>query len=120
MNARVARIPVMHRDDETVQQVAARLAEQGLQISGRLSRAGRINAIPLSLPEKVADAKAMMGPKLVCHPDYRFSPRHSHNPEVADAARAEYLRGVRALAQADREQNPAYVRSQAIVGAVSK
>lgn len=56
--------------------------------------------------------KRECGAKLICHPDYVPTPRHSNNPEIYVPARAEFLASIAAAAQRDRENNPAYIRAK--------
>lgn len=56
--------------------------------------------------------KREYGAKLICHPDYVPTPRHSNNPEIYVPARAAYLASIAAAAKRDRERNPAYIRAQ--------
>lgn len=56
--------------------------------------------------------KREYGAKLICHPDYVPTPRHSNNPEIYVPARAEFLASIAAAAKRDLESNPAYIRAQ--------
>jgi hypothetical protein len=74
--------------------------------------------MPKSIAERnafrVSQLKAEFGSRILSHPDYKFNPRHSNNPEIYIPARQDYLNGVAFLAQVEREKNPAWHRAQAI------
>ena len=60
------------------------------------------------IQQRLSEIKSEMGAKLICHPNYVPNPRHSHNPEIYQPARADYLASIAAAAQRDRERNPAF------------
>lgn len=64
--------------------------------------------------DRVAEAKRYLGKNWIGHPDYTFNPRHSNNPEIYIPARAPYMLAISIAARADRENNPAFMRQQAI------
>lgn len=66
------------------------------------------------IERRLREIKAEMGSKLVCHPAYKFTPRHSTNPDIYVAARQPYLDAIAAAAAADCERNPAYHTAQTI------
>lgn len=119
MNIEKLRVPVDFTEDETVEAVAARLAERGLKLSPTF--AGRIEAEPVDetyLQRRRREVKRAMGASLVCHPDYRISPRHSNNPDVYGPARQPYLNAIAKAAAADRARNKTYRAAQRIVAAI--
>lgn len=66
------------------------------------------------LDAKREEAKAWLGKRWISHPDYRFDPRHSNNPDIFNAARQPFLANVRLAASADRNRNPAFLRAEQI------
>lgn len=68
---------------------------------------------------RVEQIKAEFGSKIINHPEYKFNPRHSNNPEIYIPARQDYLNGIAFLAQVEREKNPAWRRAQAIQNTLS-
>lgn len=78
------------------------------------SVATRIQPLESYIDRRTREIKAEMGSKLVCHPAYKFTPRHSTNPDIYVAARQPYLDAIAAAAAADRERNPAYHTAQTI------
>lgn len=67
------------------------------------------------LKQKVARVKQEMGGRLINHPDYCYTPRHSNNPEIYGPLLAERSAEISRLAQESRDKNPAYLRSQRLV-----
>jgi hypothetical protein len=59
-----------------------------------------------------------LGERWVRHPNYRFTPLHSMNPEVWKPAHAEFWARVHADAAAARDLNPAFGRAQRVRAAV--
>lgn len=59
-----------------------------------------------------------MGRNWVKHPAYTFNPRHSHNPEVYEAARAPYLSGISRAAATDRERRESFQSAQRVRAAL--
>lgn len=127
-------IPVYYGDNDTVATVAHNLKNMGLKLSSRWN--GRVEAVPLqdskevvlteseartdALKQRIEAVKKSYGDKLICHPNYKTNPRHSHNPDVYVPARAAFLAGIAAAAAADRERNPAFRRAMKISNAVGE
>ena len=113
-------VAVMCRPDEQAEEVASRLAEKGLRISPHWN--GHVEAEPVdemtrlqeTTKQKIKECREANGAKLIGHPDYRFNPRHSNNPDLFVPARAKFLAAIRSAAAADRERNPAFIRANAI------
>ena len=72
------------------------------------------------LIEKLNAIKAELGDQLICHPDYRFNPLHSLNPEIYHAAGVEYRKAIASAAQAVREMNPDWQVIQAGIQAITE
>jgi hypothetical protein len=126
----VTRFPVLYGADETVQEVADRLHQQGLQISGRFS--GQIVAIQVqeravirwgnarpTMAERLAAALQYLGTNRLGSIGYKFNPRHSNNPDIYMPARTAYIAEIEAAAARDRSSNPAFIRAQAVAAAGS-
>lgn len=128
MKANAMRFPVIYGETDTLEKVSAHLKQSGLRLSSRYT--GYLTAVPIT--RKVADSMpvtsesdyltrkrreviAEMGANWVNHPDYKPNPRHSTNPEIYTEARREFVKHIKALAQADRMKNPAYIKAQAIL-----
>lgn len=71
------------------------------------------------LEQKRAEAKGYLGQHWVNHPDYKFSPRHSNNPDIYAPARQSYLLSVQTASACDRLSNPAFHTAERIRKALS-
>lgn len=72
----------------------------------------RIEAESLAVHEARHAAVRRLGTRWLNHPDYRFNPRHSHDPEVYRPARQPFLDAIAERARCDREANPAWQRAE--------
>lgn len=78
----------------------------------------RIESEALHVHEARIAAIKRMGRNWVKHPAYTFNPRHSHNPEVYEAARAPYLSAISRAAAADRERRESFQSAQRVRAAL--
>lgn len=60
----------------------------------------------------------MLGERWVGHPQYRFNPRHSNNPDLWAQARAQFLAQIALAAADDRAKNAAFHRAERFRAAV--
>lgn len=86
---------------------AIRLVEK---LAVRMPR--RIEAESLAVHEARHAAVRRLGSRWLNHPDYRFNPRHSYDPEVYGPARQPFLDAIAERARRDREANPAWMRAE--------
>lgn len=87
-------------------------AEQGIPLPAR------IESEDLAIHEARIAAIKRLGKNWVKHPAYQFNPRHSHNPEVYQAARAPYLSAISRAAAADRERRESFQSAQRVRAAL--
>lgn len=78
----------------------------------------RIESEALSIHEARIAAIKRLGKSWIKHPAYTFNPRHSHNPEVYQAARAPYLSAISRAAAADRERRESFQSAQRVRAAL--
>jgi hypothetical protein len=74
----------------------------------------RIESEAIHVHEARLAAIKRLGKNWVKHPAYTFNPRHSHNPEVYEEARAPYLADISRRAAADRERRESFQSAQRV------
>lgn len=92
-----------------------------------ISREFKANARVTRLPEtqnernqfRVEALKISEGKRLTSHPQYKFNPRHSNNPDAYIPARRHYQNYIQANAAMDRQNNPAWHRAQTLNSALN-
>lgn len=89
-----------------------------IQAEQAVPEPARIEAEALQVHEARIAAIKRLGKNWVKHPAYTFNPRHSHNPEVYEAARAPYLSAISRAAAADRERRESFQSAQRVRAAL--